>query len=57
VAVHRSHIDERTSILLVHVLDAGLGSQERAIEMNGDQLFPISKGKLLDWKHDLDAGV
>ena len=43
--------------LLVHVLDAGLGGQERAVEMDGQHLLPIGEGKLLDRMHDLDAGI
>ena len=57
VAVHRAHIDERARVLLVHVLDAGLGGEERAIEMDGQHLLPVGEGEFLDRVHDLDAGI
>ena len=57
VAVHRAHVDERARALLVHMLDAGLGGQEGAVDMDGQDLLPVGKGKVLDRMHDLDAGI
>ena len=55
--MHRTHVDEDSGALLVHVLDAGFRRQERAVEMDGEQLLPIRKRKILDRVHDLDTGI
>jgi hypothetical protein len=39
------------------VLDAGLGGEEGAVEMDGEHLLPLGEWKVLDWMHDLDAGI
>ena len=57
VAVHRSHIDQRAGFLRIHVLDAGLGGEEGAVEMDGEHLLPVGEGEFLDRVHDLDAGI
>jgi hypothetical protein len=53
---HRS-IDQASGILFVHVFDARLGGQKRAIKMDRKQFFPIRKGKVFDWMNDLDPGI
>src|SRR6476620_4979393 len=57
VAVHRSHIEEHARFLRIEVLDAGLGGEEGAVEMDGEHLLPLGEGKVLDRMHDLDAGI
>jgi hypothetical protein len=39
------------------VLQACLCRQERAIEMNGEQLFPVGEGKIDQRMDDLDASI
>ena len=57
MAVHRSHVDQRAAALLVHVLDARLRRQKRAVQVNGQHLLPVGERKILDRMHDLYAGI
>ena len=39
------------------MLDTGLGRQKRAIQVNGEKLFPVGVGELLNRVNDLDSGI
>jgi hypothetical protein len=39
------------------VLQAGLGGEEGAVQVDGEHLLPLGELELLDRVHDLDAGI
>ena len=41
----------------VHVLEAGLGGEEGAVEMDREHLLPVGEREVLERMHDLDAGI
>ena len=57
MAVDGPHVDQRAPLLLVHVLDASLGGEKGAIEVDGEHLFPVGEGEFLNRMDDLDAGI
>src|SRR5262245_34533667 len=57
MAVDGPHVDQRAPLLLVHVLDAGLGGEEGAIEVDGEHLFPVAEREFLNRMDDLNAGI
>src|SRR6516225_7648524 len=57
LGVHRSDIDDRANLPLIHMAQAGLRGQERAVKVDCEHLLPFAKRKLVDRLHDLDAGI
>ena len=56
--MHRSHIDDAAAgALLVHLPQRGARRQEGAVEMDGEKLLPFGEGKVIERRHDLDAGI
>ena len=55
--MHRSHEDDRSAFLLVHMRNTRLRRQECAVEMDGEQFFPVRKRKIFDRMNDLDTSV
>jgi hypothetical protein len=52
------HVDHgAAAVVRVHVLQGGLGGEECAVDVDRQHLLPVSKGIVLDWIDDLDAGV
>ncbi len=58
VRMHRAHIDHgAAALVLVHMLERGLGGEEGAIDVDRLHLLPVGEGVVLDRVDDLDAGV
>jgi len=57
LAMHAPHENDRTRSLGMDVRQAGFGGEEGAIEMDGEQFFPVIKGKALHFVSNLNAGV
>src|SRR5262249_44712812 len=57
LGVHRSDIDDRAALPPIHMAQAGLRGQERAVKVDCEHLLRFSKRKLVDRLHDLDAGI
>ncbi len=57
LGVHRAHVDDAAVLGGVHVLQAGLGGEEGAVEMDRQQLLPVGEREVDDRLDDLDAGV
>ncbi len=53
----RAHVDQGARLLGVHMAHAGLGGEECAVEVDGQQSFPFGIGEILDSMHDLHPGV
>ena len=41
----------------VHLPQRRAGGEERAVEMDGEQLLPFGERELVERRHDLDAGI
>ena len=57
LGVDRAHVDHAAVLGGVHVLQAGLGGEEGAVEMDRQQLLPVGEGEVDQRLDDLDAGV
>lgn len=55
--VDGADIDDGAAFLGVHVFQAGAGGEECAVEMDGEEFFPIGEGEIDQGFDDLDAGV
>ncbi len=58
VRVHRTHVDHHAAaVVLVHMLECGLGGQEGTVDVDRHDLFPIRVRVVLDRVDDLDPGI
>ncbi len=57
VRMHRAHINHHAAFLGIHARQHRLGGKKGAVEVDGEQLFPIGEGEVFDGIDDLDAGV
>ena len=56
--MHRAHVDDAAAAaLLVHLAQRRPRGEERAVEMDGEQLLPFRELEILERRHDLDAGI
>ena len=57
LGVHRAHVDDASATRPVHMGQARASGEERAVEMDSDQFFPVGVAELLDWMDDPNASV
>ena len=56
--MHRAHVDDAAAgALLVHLPQGRPRGEERAVEMDGEELLPFGELELLERRDDLDAGI